>query len=53
VNFGIARMRTASLRLDWKNTAVIAGQDSLFFSPLSPTSFASLATPAFPSAGNL
>jgi hypothetical protein len=53
VNFGIARMRTASLRLDWKNTAVIAGQDSLFFSPLSPTSFASLATPAFAYAGNL
>ena len=53
VNFGIARMRTASLRLDWKNTAVIAGQDSLFFSPLSPTSFASLATPTFAYAGNL
>jgi hypothetical protein len=53
VNFGIARMRTASLRLDWKNTAVTAGQDSLFFSPLSPTSFASLATPAFAYAGNL
>jgi hypothetical protein len=53
VNFGIARMQTASLRLDWKNTSVIAGQDSLFFSPLSPTSFASLATPAFAYAGNL
>jgi hypothetical protein len=46
-------MRTASLQLDWKNTAVVAGQDSLFFSPLSPTSFASLATPAFAYAGNL
>lgn len=53
VNFGIARMRTASLRLDWNNTSIIAGQDSLFFSPLSPTSFASLATPAFAYAGNL
>lgn len=53
VNFGIARMQTASLRLDWRNTSVIAGQDSLFFSPLSPTSFASLATPAFAYAGNL
>jgi hypothetical protein len=53
VNFGIARMRTASLRLDWDNTSIIAGQDSLFFSPLSPTSFASLATPAFAYAGNL
>jgi hypothetical protein len=53
VNFGIARIQTASLRLDWKQTSVIAGQDSLFVSPLSPTSFASLAIPAFAYAGNL
>jgi hypothetical protein len=53
VNFGIARLQTASVRLDWKNTSLIAGQDSLFISPLSPTSFASLATPAFSNAGNL
>ena len=53
VEFGIVRMQTASLRLDWKNTSLIAGQDSLFFSPLSPTSFASLAIPAFAYAGNL
>jgi len=32
---------------------VIAGQDSLFISPDSPTSFASLAIPAFAFAGNL
>jgi hypothetical protein len=53
VNFGIARLQTASVRLDWKNTSVVAGQDSLFISPQSPTSFASLATPAFAYAGNL
>lgn len=53
VVFGIARLRTASARFDWANTSVIAGQDSLFISPLSPTSFASLATPAFAYAGNL
>jgi hypothetical protein len=53
VDFGIARMQTASVRLDWQHTAVIAGQDSLFVSPLSPTSFASLAIPAFAYAGNL
>jgi hypothetical protein len=53
VNFGIVRMQTASVRLDWQHTSVIAGQDSLFISPLSPTSFASLATPAFAYAGNL
>jgi len=53
VNFGIARLQTASVRLDWKQTSLIAGQDSLFISPLSPTSFASLAIPAFANAGNL
>jgi hypothetical protein len=53
VNFGIVRMQTASLRFDWEHTSVVAGQDSLFISPLSPTSFASLATPAFAYAGNL
>ena len=53
VDFGIARMQTASVRLDWEHTSVVAGQDSLFISPLSPTSFASLATPAMAYAGNL
>ena len=41
------------MRLDWKNTSIVAGQDNAFFSPLSPTSFASLALPAFSYAGNL
>lgn len=53
VEFGIARLKTASVRFDWENTSVIVGQDSLFISPLSPTSFASLATPAFAYTGNL
>lgn len=53
VNFGFVRLQTASVRFDWQQTSVIAGQDSLFISPLSPTSFASLATPAFAYAGNL
>lgn len=53
VDFGIVRLQTASLRLDWQQTSVVAGQDALFISPLSPTSFASLATPAFAFAGNL
>jgi hypothetical protein len=52
-NFGIVRMQTASLRFDWEHTSVVAGQDSLFISPLSPTSFASLATPTFAFGGNL
>jgi len=53
VDFGNVRLQTASLRLDWEHTSVVAGQDSLFISPLSPTSFASLATPAMAYAGNL
>jgi len=53
VDFGIVRLQTASLRFDWEHTSVVAGQDSLFISPLSPTSFASLATPAFAFGGNL
>jgi hypothetical protein len=53
VNFGVARLRTASVRLDWEHTSVVGGQDSLFISPLSPTSLASLAIPSFAYAGNL
>ena len=53
VNSGIFRLRTASMRMDWGNTSIVAGQDNAFFSPLSPTSFASLAIPALNYAGNL
>jgi hypothetical protein len=53
LNSGIFRLRTASMRMDWKNTSVVVGQDNAFFSPLSPTSFASLAVPALNYAGNL
>jgi hypothetical protein len=53
VTFGLVRLRTASMRLDWEHTSVVAGQDNFFLSPLSPTSFATLAVPAFSYAGNL
>ena len=53
VTSGLMRLRTASLRLDWQQTSLVGGQDAAFFSPLSPTSFASLAVPAFSYAGNL
>ncbi len=53
VNFGVVRLRTASMRMDWENTSIVAGQDNAFISPLSPTSFASLSLPAFSYAGNL
>jgi hypothetical protein len=53
VTFGLVRLRTGTIRLDWSRTSLVAGQDALFFSPLSPTSIASLAVPAFSYAGNL
>lgn len=50
---GLVRLRTAVLRLDWARTSVVAGQDAPFFSPLSPTSLASLVQPALAYSGNL
>lgn len=50
---GTLRVRTASARLDWSHTSVIAGMDGIFFSPLYPASYASLAIPAFTYSGNL
>jgi len=53
VSFGIMRLRTGTVRFDWTDTSVVAGQDSLFFAPLSPTSIATLAVPAMAYSGNL
>src|SRR5271167_268430 len=53
VNSGLVRLRTATMRLDWKSTDLVMGQDQLFFQPNSPTSFASLIVPALSYAGNL
>jgi hypothetical protein len=53
INSGLVRLRTATMRMDWTNTSVVVGQDTIFFSPNSPTSFASLAIPALSYAGNL
>lgn len=53
LNTGVVRMRTADMHLDWENTSLIAGQDGLFISPNSPTSFASLLVPGFGYSGNL
>ena len=50
---GLVRLRTGTMRLEWKNTSLTAGQDTLFIAPLAPTSIASLATPAMSYAGNL
>ncbi|MFZ3266286.1 MAG: hypothetical protein WA172_19930, partial [Terriglobales bacterium] len=53
IDSGLMRLRTATMRMDWENTSVVAGQDGIFFSPNSPTSFATLAQPALSYAGNL
>jgi len=53
VNSGLVRLRTGSMRLDWAHTSIVAGQDNLFISPLSPTSFASLVVPSLGYSGNL
>jgi len=50
---GIVRLRTGTIRFDWANTSIVAGQDSLFFAPLVPTSLATVAIPALSYSGNL
>jgi len=51
--FGFMRLRTGTIRFDWDNTSIVAGQDSLFFAPLTPTTLSSLAIPALSYTGNL
>jgi hypothetical protein len=53
VTFGLPRLRTAAVRITWPKTTLVAGQDTPFFSPLSPGSIASLAVPALSYSGNL
>lgn len=53
VTAGLLRLRTARVRLDWPDTSVVFAQESPFFSPLSPTSLATLGQPALSWAGNL
>jgi hypothetical protein len=50
---GIAEVRQARMRFDWRSTSVVAGLDYPFFSPNLPTTYMSVAVPGFASAGNL
>jgi hypothetical protein len=50
---GYVRLRTGTVRMDWGDTAIVVGQDYLFFAPLAPTSLATLAIPALSYNGNL
>ncbi len=53
VVLGLPRLRTGVVRVEWPSTTLVGGQDVPFFSPLSPSSIASLASPAFAYSGNL
>jgi hypothetical protein len=50
---GVVRLRTAHMGLDWERTSLTIGQDTPFFSPLSPTSYATVLEPALAWSGNL
>ncbi len=50
---GTARMRTASINFDWSRDSVQAGLVAPLISPLSPTSYATVAEPGMAWAGNL
>jgi hypothetical protein len=53
VGAGIVGLRIARVQFDWQNASITGGLEIPFFSPNSPTSYLSLAVPAFASAGNL
>jgi hypothetical protein len=50
---GVVRMRTASINLDWDHDSIQAGMVTPLISPLSPTSYATVAEPSMAGAGNL
>jgi len=50
---GYVRLRDSQLGLDWSKTTVQVGYTGPLISPLSPTSYATVAQPAFTGAGNL
>lgn len=50
---GLMRMREARAALNWNRTTVEASYSGPFISPLSPTSFATVAQPALSGSGNL
>jgi hypothetical protein len=53
IGAGQVGLRTARLQFDWNNFSIKGGLEAPFFSPNTPTSYLSLAVPAFSSAGNL
>ena len=50
---GLARLKTVNVALDWERGRIVAGHDTPFFSPGSPTSLLTAAYPAMWAAGNM
>ena len=50
---GVAGLRIARLQFEWSKFSVTGGLETPFFSPNVPSSYLSLAVPAFAGAGNL
>jgi hypothetical protein len=50
---GLVGLRTARVQFEWSNYSIAGGLETPLFSPNSPTSYLSLAVPAFAGAGNL
>jgi hypothetical protein len=50
---GVAELRLARFRMDWRRTSVIAGLDYPFFAPNMPTSYMTVVVPGFASAGKI
>jgi hypothetical protein len=50
---GIVRMRTAEINFDWNQDSIQAGMVGPLISPLSPTSYVTVAEPSLAGAGNL
>lgn len=51
-NFGVVRVRSAYVKLDWEKTSLTLGQDWMPFAPVNPTSLAAAAIPQLAAAGN-
>ena len=50
---GLMRLRTGHAQLEWGKGSIVVEQDQPFISPLSPTSLATLGSPALGHSGNL
>jgi len=50
---GIVRLRTASININWSHDSIQVGMVTPLISPLSPTSYATVAEPSMAGAGNL